>query len=300
MAKMPSSPTISLLLVYALAACSFDGSNVATPRDGSNEVVDAAPSPDFDALVFDADPIAPDAGTCIGDSIDFTLLNITPCDPPPATIALALDMPGRYVLNTTHGTLKNPDNVTVAVPNKIVTQVNGPDLFVTSVTSLDIASDTGLLIIGNRPLVLVSTSTITITGRLLARGDQNVSGPGGDRDADCMNSGRGANGIIQTAVNTKLGGSGGGGGGFGTTGSFGSRIGDAQAGSTDSNGGLPSVNQTLVPLRGGCAGGAGGDLGGGAGGGRRRRAPIGGRNDAHLRRPHFGERRRRTGNQRSS
>ncbi len=252
---------VSCMAVLAgLTACSFDTSNSGHPSDPH----DAS----FDATINTPDA-APDAKVC-DPSFDFALLNIDTCDLPTETHSLVLNSEGDYELNTDDGTLfSEEDDETTMVPFQVVPQEDGPDLFVTKVQTLQIATYSTLHVVGERPLLLVSMSDILINGELYGRGFRNTSGPASDRDEDCLGVGRGANGVMQTDNNTNSAGSGGGGGGFGQRGGAGSKIASAAGGALDSLGGALLLSTTLEPLRGGCAGGKGGGaggLGGGAGG----------------------------------
>jgi hypothetical protein len=256
---------MSLRLPFALplvllGACHFDTST-ARPSQASDagqaDVLLSAP---------DANPNAPDADlvTCVGDQLDFTLLNMQACDPPPPSGDMNLNIPGTYSLNTDTGVFRDPIGITTVLDFTVVPQSGAPDLFVTTVTSFEIGGFVTLALNGSRPFVLISTSSIYLFGDISAAANDNLAGVGGDNAAVCA-TGRGTNGVTQTDDNGNDGGTGGGGGGFGTAGGEGARV----DGSDSNNvpGGEASADTTLVPLRGGCSGGSGGRNGGAGGGG---------------------------------
>lgn len=256
------------MLLLLVSACHFDPST-ATPdqfqaQDGGNVTPGSA-----DADVGpDADPDAPDAAPppCVGDQLNFALLNMGPCDPPQSSGPLRLfSISGSYKLNTGNGQLTTPFGGISTLAFEVVpqTQAGGPDLFVVTVDDFVMGPSTSLEITGPRPFVLISTSSIIIDGTVSVAGRGSLSGAGGDISSQC-GTGRGSTGAMQTDDDNNQGGSGGGGGGFGTAGGSGAKVDGADA--SDVAGGEVSAIVNLIPLRGGCAGGPGG-LSGGAGGG---------------------------------
>ncbi|WP_224365440.1 putative metal-binding motif-containing protein [Hyalangium versicolor] len=129
------------------------------------------------------------------------------------------------------------------------------------IRNLTIDAGKALKLRGTRPVILAVYGNATLLGALLADGDMEVPGAGGNR----TNCGTQTGSTGAFANNT---GSGGGGGGFGTAGASGGKN------SNSTNGGTGGVAGavTLVPLVGGCPGGVGGSANttggaGGAGGG---------------------------------
>lgn len=147
----------------------------------------------------------------------------------------------------------------------VVTQPSGPDAVVIPVTSLTVTGGGALRLIGERPVIFAVFGEASINGAIHASAVQGTPGAGGN--VSCTS---GTGGVGQTQTANDRGGSGGGGGGFGTVGATGGR-GDR---GTTTAAGMVEGDDTLAPLRGGCAGGRGGqgtgtDGGnlGGAGGG---------------------------------
>jgi len=128
------------------------------------------------------------------------------------------------------------------------------DACVVAGTSVSIPGGLAVRVTGNRPLILLATGSLTISGVLDAASHLgNATGPGADLGP-----------CLTTVTNPTVGASGDGGGGFG--GSFGA------AGNNGGNGGLAGVGGRAAPasataaLRGGCPGARGAGTGGGAGG----------------------------------
>jgi hypothetical protein len=119
----------------------------------------------------------------------------------------------------------------------------GPDLCVVTATSINI---TGMLVAtGSRPLALLSTGGITITGTIDVSSTSTRDGPGAN-DSSCPTAGAG--------TGSTTGAGGGAGGSFGSVGGSGGKgsSGAVGAGSAAAASGTPSL------VRGGCKGGAGG------------------------------------------
>lgn len=129
-----------------------------------------------------------------------------------------------------------------------------------------IALDFALRIRGSFPVIFLVTGDVDIEGNMGASADGLTPGGGARGRSACGNAagGNGTNGRSD-----QEGAAGGGGGGFGTAGGLG---GAGAFGAAAGRAGAIDVDDTLVPLRGGCPGGAGGDAdgdggqGGGAGG----------------------------------
>ncbi len=281
------------IAIAVLSSCSFDTSLPPVPQSATDarqdsaidaQVLDADPNrPDADLAVPDAatpdaeipdaalpdaeipdaalpdagvpDAALPDAEICVGQELGFVMLNLDECDPLPATGPILLDQsPGFYSLNTDTGTFITPNGGTGIIANVVVSQVNGPELFVITVTDFTINEGVTLRLRGSRAFVLVATRDILIDGRMDGFGRIGQQGPGKDHPDTC---GRGDNGSFQTVA-----GSGGGGGGFGSAGGTGGAI----PTNAPTLGGSASPDLDLEPLRGGCPGGNGGNSGGGLGG----------------------------------
>jgi hypothetical protein len=205
---------------------------------------------------------------CVGDLFSVAPLNLDRCDPPEPEGPLSLTRPGTYELDTDTGILSHPFEADRTLVHNVVFQAGSSELFVTTVTNFELGTLSDLELSGSRPLVLLSTSAISVAGDLRATASGALSGAGGDLDVNCFFYGRGADGNTQEDDESgDEAGSGGGGGGFDGVGGRGAKVDGSE--DDDTLGGAPSGSTNLVPLRGGCAGGAGGfngGLGGGAGG----------------------------------
>ncbi|HEU4734051.1 MAG TPA: hypothetical protein VFT22_39435 [Kofleriaceae bacterium] len=227
------------LVAVFLAACGFQATPLpAAPSDGS-----AAPGGGSDAGAGSQD--APDAMTappidarvCFGQGV----VQICLAAPP----AQAVVLPG----------VMNPLDTSVSTScTQIVRQAGGPELCVIAGTTVTVAAS--FAAIGARPLVLIGSDGITVSGTLdvsskIAGGARKGAGA---NDAGCATSGNGAN--------DSGGGGGGAGGSFGTIGGSGGVGDDNENGlpGGKATGGAPGAAQpTPAVLRGGCKGGSGGD-----------------------------------------
>jgi hypothetical protein len=201
----------------------------------SNSIPDAPPgTPDGPA--FDA---AIDCATFASRHFDACLL------PAPAP---ALDLAaGSYVLDTDAATLSGPAG-TQTLPNRV--EDAG---VVVSIAGLRVAVGATVRVIGSRPLIVASWSTIEVDGVIDASSNVTGRGAGGD-SPDCASHAAG------TGNSSNEGAGGGGGGGLRGAGGTG--------GSGDVPGGTAGGAIAAPLLDGGCPGGAGGngDQPGGPGG----------------------------------
>lgn len=213
-------------------------------------VADAAAAEDSAVIVdapLDAAVIPPDARACFGNLVSICLTRL-PTEP----VLFAGSMPPLDTGVNTSCT-------------QVVAQNGGASLCVVAGTSVTVASS--LTVVGGRPLVLIGTGTVSVTGVLDASSTQ--IGP---------RRGAGAN-PIGCPVNSVAGQGDTAGGGGGAGGSFGIAGGNGGDGDTNDNGqpggiadggnAAPAQPSPLV-LRGGCPGGRGGasasDRPGGTGG----------------------------------
>lgn len=269
----------SLLLYLAtFVNCSFDSGNTlegtGLPLDADVTVVDAeVGEDDANVSVADASPdatvIIPDAAvpSCVGDLLGFDIVNMEDCDPVLPTGPLNLTMAGfRYLLDTSAQTLTR-NGVPIPFTRTVVLQTGGSELLVVSAEGFSLGPTVTLNVVGERPLVLISTSSIELAGTILVNADGVLSGAGGDKTEDCGNTGRGGVGVVQADDSNNQGGSGGGGGGFGGDGGEGAKIDEANNNANPTSEGFENGGDLIVPLRGGCSGGAGGGNGPGQGGG---------------------------------
>ncbi|MCW5806359.1 MAG: hypothetical protein KIT31_28600, partial [Deltaproteobacteria bacterium] len=105
-----------------------------------------------------------------------------PCDiPAPLEDGLALETAGTYVLDTTAGTLAPPGGGTamdLAAFTQELAQADGPVLLL-SVRAFAVGSATTVRVVGSRPLLVASWSTMTIAGTVDAGSRLRVTDPGG-------------------------------------------------------------------------------------------------------------------------
>lgn len=243
------------LALLALAGCSFP-----TPSAGyaCETTLDCESgrvcSSGYCVLPIDETPI-PDAPETPIDTPEnvctmFPSRHFDACMIPAPMGGLVLDLPGEYVYNTMATTLTDPNGVASIPVNQVI-----PSGRLISVDALSIAAGTTLRVIGDRPLIVASWSTITVDGAIDASSDATGRGAGAN-PADCS---------VHAAIageNDDAGGAGGGGGGFQGAGGTG---GEGGAGATGGNGGVAVAAPLLL---GGCAGARGGtgDTPGGSGG----------------------------------
>jgi len=164
---------------------------------------------------------------------------------------LMLDQSGTYTYDTDTAMLAPPSGPATMPPAEIT-----PSGRLISVHSLTVAAGTTLRVVGTRPLLVASWSTISVSGSIDASSNVNGAGAGAN-PPECSTHAAGA-GTGDTG-----GGGGGGGGGFHGAGGAGG-IGSSGVGLAGT-GGTPVA---VPPLSGGCKGGSGGtgDVPGGVGG----------------------------------
>lgn len=147
---------------------------------------------------------------------------------------------------------------TLSTDGNLCTEVvprSGIDLCVVIGQTISVAQTTRFT--GSRPIVLLATTTIDVTGRVDVSSTRSMS-PGAAANRDCEAPGTGS-----SSSNMVSGGGGGGGGGgsYGTPGG----AGGSGANGLDGQGGVAAETRTATPL-GGCPGGGGGNAFNGAGG----------------------------------
>jgi hypothetical protein len=249
--------SVFLFVVGAAAqvACQFNPTGVP----GSNpDPPDADPSvPDASASPIDADP----EETC---GWPFAPKHFDPCalDNPVALTRLVLDQDGIYVYNTDRGLLTNPMGVDI-LPAPPSTLEQDGDVRALWVNGLDLQNGSTLRVKGTRPLMIVSTDEIRVSGILDVSSTWDPEtltfdpGAGADPPSDeCTSTG------VQTGGDCTNGGGGGGGAGFGGPGANGGR--GAGTGSCDGASGIAGGrggNAVPAPttIRGGCKGERGGN-----------------------------------------
>jgi len=221
---------LSALSLSLVAACSFQPGRVGSSGDAMSGDDDGGGSGGSDG---DLDG----NGLCVGSGRFSVCLATTPDQ--------SLTLPG----------VTNPlDTGVDANCHALVPQAGGPELCVLAGTSITV--DGSFVAIGTRPLALVSTSSINVTGS----GSVDVSST-----ISPARSGAGANSTLCEAAGVGANDRGGGGGGAG--GAFGTAGGNGGTGDTNMNnvpagsaaGGVARAAQTPTLLRGGCRGGTGGE-----------------------------------------
>lgn len=188
------------------------------------------------------EPDAGDADAAAFDCTQFSTKLFAGCDIPEPGAAIELTSDATY--NTDTGTLDG-----VAVPSADL-----PAGKLISIQALTIASGVTLRVIGTKPLIIASWSTIDVAGVIDASSTATELGAGAN-PAGCS---------THAAVAGDTEQNGGGGGGGGSMLAVGGRGGNGD----DSNGGVGGTAVAAPSLSGGCAGAAGGTgrQAGGAGG----------------------------------
>lgn len=146
--------------------------------------------------------------------------------------------PALVKINTSTGTIRDGANLDVAVKSLVVSQQNGPEIFVVYAKSFQMMD---VAVSGSRAIAFVAPGSITMRGVLSAGSYAGIEGPGSIDVGEC--------------VGTFAFGEGGG-GGNGTAGGRGESF------TGLSNGGVRQ--STFSPLAGGCHGGGARGGGGGA------------------------------------
>lgn len=204
----------------------------------------------------DAGPSDTVDGTTPFDCHQWTPLpmHFDPCMIPVPSGDLILSTAGTYRYDTTTGTLTAPGGGTSQPPHLIV---RGAQLI--SVSSFQLAATANLRVVGDKPLIVASWSSIDVSGVIDLTSNLTELGAGAN-PVEC-----GSHAAIAGTSNSG-GGGGGGGGGFQGTGGTGGK------GNNTTVGGLGGGPVAPPSLLGGCAGAAGGAgstpgaLGGGGGG----------------------------------
>lgn len=218
----------ALAVLAAAPGCSF-----APGILGMTDVDAAVVVNDADREFLDARPDAPPNSTCYGNGLLTTCYTI-----------------GSEPTNTYEPAQASPistDNDSNC--DRITPQGNGPELCWKTASTITIS--TRIRYSGSRPIVLLGTNTITISGEIFI-----PEGAGANTGA-CMGAQAGGSNLSSAAI---AGAGGGGGGAFGSDGGDG---GDGENGAAGGNGG------TTVPVtyvRGGCPGMKGGNSEDGTGG----------------------------------
>jgi hypothetical protein len=247
-----------LYLLAAVAACSFDTSG--TPHDDDDDAPPDAPLGCPCAIGCESD-----GTSCLAfdpsNLDDLSLLT---------TAAAPLEIEtGTWVLDTDVAVLR--DDAGTTVTNQPFTVIEGaPGLVVWSIDRLAIAAAGTLRVVGDRALIILSATRITVDGTLDVSAGCNLLAP--DRDRLWCGGPGGGDGGHRDSGNGRTdaggcapGGSGdagstrdehgGGGGGFGTPGGDGAGVDGTGA---DSEGGAACGEAGLEPLQGGSGGGVAG------------------------------------------
>jgi hypothetical protein len=240
-------------------SCTFTPSG-QIGADGSIE-----PGPDADPLRPDARPadagigapdarVAIDAGGPLDGCEEWTPrpTHFDPCDLPAPSALLDLNAIGDYVYDTDQGTLHYG---LLPIAHASVELPGTPPVRAISVSGLRVSNVSRLRVVGSRPLLVASWSTIEVNGTIDVSSTPTGSGAGADTGA-CNDP--------QPGGQNDGGGGGGGGGGFrgkGGEGGDGSSSGNNEGGTEGA--GVP----TPGTVRGGCPGASGGQGNAGNGSG---------------------------------
>jgi hypothetical protein len=181
-----------------------------------------------------------------------------PCALTIAAASLSLDGPA-YVYNSAVGALYDASQQTVLQSGQTIMQADGAMVAVLSIGRLTVTPAARLQIVGPRPLLIVSWSSIVVDGTIDAGSHLEVTNPQAHIVQLVLGAGAnqgcgvevGQDGLDATATG---GSGGGGGGGFHGAGGPGGRGGGA-SGVPGGTGGQPGA---LAGMRGGCPGGASG------------------------------------------
>lgn len=205
--------------------------------------------------LVEADGEKPDTGASC-EEWSYTPEHFDPCAVSGPSGACTLT-PGAWQYDTNSGALTDPDFAVTFPSSELSRQSDGVEARILLCTSIRVEDGAELRVVGQRPLIFASWSTIAVDGVIDLTSHVGAAGAGANASA-CDPAGPGAN--------DSSGGGGGGGGGFGSAGAHGGTGGtSAAAGGTA---GQSSPRPSTV--RGGCSGAVGGNpLGGygGAGGG---------------------------------
>lgn len=204
-----------------------------------------------------ADGVCPGGLSCLGDGLCH-IAGSTVCGTAPgdATMASCLGSGGLYLACNVvpDGPLMPPSGVTTLDTDQCPQLVPGqPSVCVFAFSSIDIQLTGTVRVVGAVPAVLVSTSTISVTGAIDASSYVGNTQTGAGADAGCS-----MHGGVGGADTGAGGGAGGSFQGIGGIGGGGATVGDN---------GSAAQAMLLTAIRGGCSGGdGGGNLSGGAGG----------------------------------
>jgi hypothetical protein len=152
------------------------------------------------------------------------------------------DLGASAMINTDDGTVL-ADGAPMAVRTALVAQASAPMIRVLIIHSLTAGAVT---ITGKNAFAIVSAGDVKIQGVFAASGRDGVPGPGGFDDSAC----KGRDAILLGVLH-----GGAGGGGFGDAGGRGGSATNDGGTAAGGEGGSPSGNAMLIPLRGGCDGG---------------------------------------------
>ena len=204
------------------------------------------------------------SGVCVGDEPPIDAAVDSSIDTPPGYIPDARQCFGTpvNVCLTVLGT--GPRNLTGAIStdtgcDQIELQAGGPELCIVRGETITVGA---VRATGARPLVIVATSTITISGALDVSSGRTGTAGAAANAAVCVVAGNGEN--------DAGGGAGAGGGGFGAAGGSAGKAdtNDSAGNDGDSNGGAGGSMLLSTFVRGGCKGGKGGNGSGGNMGGQ--------------------------------
>lgn len=267
-----------VVLLCLLTGCPYDGRDILDGRR-----IDSPPGTP-DAPRIDSPPGTPDAPMIDAAPLDEVDHLDTPTEET-LTSTAAWVIAGTTTIDTMAGTV-NPDVPPgVVVIASVPQDGGGPDVMVIQAGS--IAASGNIIVIGDKPLILVADTIVTAAIDASANGD--VPGPGGFLRGDGPSSGVGAgvdgNNSSGSGDDGDSGGTGGSYGSLGGDGGDGDNIGGSQAGSTYGDpdvliGGGGGGDGSPCSIHGGGGGGAlqltakvtltlGGNIGVGGGGGAR-------------------------------
>jgi hypothetical protein len=238
-----------------------------------SQILDAGPdasSPSTDANNADPDAKLAEVDGGQADAYVFQpplpISNVPPDILPPAPgPEIVLKPLWEHTINTDAETMASVNlfngEVTTEPIGFVHTQAGGIEMHVIYVEGVNAPQLSKLVIVGSRPLAIISTGDMWIEADIYSTGVGSEPGAGGNGSA-CA-TGHGADG----SLNANFYGSGGGGGAFGSGG------GQGRPGlpALLTPGGTANGTVEIIPLRGGCAGGKGAYIGGtdvpGGGGG---------------------------------
>ena len=260
-----------VFLVAGLATgCSFRAGSLAT---GDGSLDDAGTGSDVTNIDDDA-PI--DAPLC--EQWTQAPSHFDPCAIPLPTGGLAfVAAQSPYTIDTTAGTVKTSANATVAVASMVVAQSGGPQALLLSADEVTSESGVVVNIVGNKPLIIASWDTISLSGTFDAGSHTALNRIGAGANPSGCDSNPPTSGMgVAGADDTGGGGSGGGGGGaFRGAGGAGGP-GDTVASGQNAGGAGGQARAVPSDVRGGCSGASSGKAGPGAtNGDPMRRAPGG-------------------------